>query len=169
MIRLVLYKEIRSKTTRQQQAALFGLTVEQYTADTEKLGRMMLDTYAGIDSQLDRLAQQEFQTRTELYAKMPLPPRMPPRAKPPREIPYEKYAKPTPAPFMDKNTMATTPQPQKQSGAGTFLSIAGALVGVGATVLTGGAAAGVFGAGAAAWGAGLAAGGSILRGLGGVL
>lgn len=154
---------------QQQQAALFGLTVEQYTADTEKLGRMMLDTYAGIDSQLDRLAQQEFQTRTELYSKMPLPPRMPPRAKPPREIPYEKYAKPTPAPFMDKNTMATTPQPKKQSGFGTFLSIAGSLVGLGATVLTGGAAAGVFGAGAAAWGGGLAAGGSILRGLGGVL
>jgi len=154
------------KNDQKQQAALFGLTVEQYTADTEKLGRMMLDTYAGIDSQLDRLAQQEFQTRTELYAKMPLPPRMPPRAKPPREIPYEKYAKPTPAPFMDKNTMATTPQPQKQSGLGTFLSIAGAVVGVAGTVLTAGAALPGAAAGLGMWGAGLSGGGSILSGLG---
>lgn len=149
-----------------QQAALFGLTVEEYTADTEKLGRMMLDTYSGIDSELERLAQQEFQTRTELYSRMPLPPRMPPRAKPPREIPYEKLAKPTPAPFYDKNTMGTMPEQKQQSGFGTFLSIAGAVAGVAGTVLTAGAALPGAAAGMGMWGAGLSGGGSILGGLG---
>ena len=147
-------------------AQLFGLTVEQYEADTEKLGRMMVDTVSNIDSQLDRLSQQEFQTRINLYAKMPLPPRMAPRAKPPREIPYEKRAFPTDPFRMDHNVMGAAPEQKKQSGFGQFLQIAGSIGAIAGTVLTAGAAA----PGAAAWmgsaGAGLTGGGSILSGLG---
>ena len=117
-----------------QLAQLFGLTVEQYEADTEKLGRMMLDTYAGIDSQLDRLASQEFQSRVELYAQLPLPPRMPPRAKPPREIPYDKYAFPKQPFFYDHKTMASAPKQQSQSGLSSFLGIASAITGTAATI-----------------------------------
>lgn len=153
------------KNTRKRNAQLFGLTVEEYKADTEKLGRMMIDTYSSIDSQLNRLAQKEFQTRIDLYSKMPLPPTMPPRAKPPRKIPYDKYAMPTPPPFQDKNTIPTTPQPQRQSGLSSFLSIAGALTAGAGTILTAGAGAGLFGATAGLWGTGLGTGGSILQGL----
>jgi hypothetical protein len=150
-------------------AQLFGLTVQQFEADTEKLGRMMIDTYAGIDSQLDRLAQQEFQTRIDLFAKMPLPPRMPPRAKPPREIPYDKYTLPSRPIMMDHKVMGSAPEQPKQSGFGQFLGIAGTIAAGVGTVLTAGAAAPAFAGSAAAmgaWGAGLSAGGSILGGLG---
>jgi hypothetical protein len=149
---------------KREMAQLFGLTVEQYEADTEKLGRMMVDTVSSIDSQLNRLSQQEYQSRINLYARMPLPPRMAPRAKPPREIPYDKYALPTDPFRMDHNVMGAAPEQKKQSGFGSFLQIAGTIAGVAGTVLT----AGATGPGAAmAWGAGLSGGGSVLKGLGG--
>lgn len=149
---------------RDQLAQLFGLTVEQYEADTEKLGRMMLDTYAGIDTQIDRLAQQEFQSRVELYAKMPMPPRMAPRAKPPRKIPYDKYAFPKQPFFYDHNTMASSQR--KRSFLSTALGILGTVAGAAGTVLTAGAGAGVMSASAGVWGASLTGGGSIFNGLG---
>lgn len=155
---------------KDQIAQLFGLTVQEYEADTEKLGRMMIDTYTGIDSQLDLLAKQEFKSRIDLYARMPLPPRMPPRAKPPREIPYDKYTMPSRPIMMDHKVMGSTPSRPKQSGFGQFLSIAGMVAAGVGTVLTAGAAAPGLAAATAAsmgtWGAGLSAGGSILGGLG---
>ncbi len=154
------------QNNKREMAQLFGLTVEQYEADTEKLGRMMVDQVSSIDSQLNRLSQQEYQSRINLYAKMPLPPRMAPRAKPPREIPYEKFAFPTDPFRFDHNAMGAAPEQKKQSGFGTFLQVAGTIAAIGGTVLTAGAAA----PGAAAWmgtaGAGLSGGGSILSGLG---
>lgn len=158
---------------KDQIAQLFGLTVQQYEADTEKLGRMMIDTYAGIDAQLDLLAKQEFKSRIDLYARMPLPPRMPPRAKPPREIPYDKYTMPSRPIMMSHKVMGSAPKQPKQSGFGQFLSIAGMVAAGVGTVLTAGAAAPAFMAAAPAaaaaqgiWGASLTAGGSILGGLG---
>ena len=152
---------------KDQLAQLFGLTVQQYEADTEKLGRMMIDTYAGIETQLDRLAQQEFESRVELYAKMPLPPRMPERAKPPNKIPYDKYAFPTQPFFMDHKTMAAAQSAPKRSGLSTALGIGSMILGAAGTVLTARAAApAIFGANAAVWGAGLSGTSSILGGLG---
>lgn len=151
---------------KREMAQLFGLTVEQYEADTEKLGRMMVDQVSSIDSQLNRLSQQEYQSRINLYAKMPLPPRMAPRAEPPREIPYEKRAFPTDPFRMDHNSMGAAPEQKKQSGFGTFLQIAGSIAAIGGTVLTAGAAAPGATAAMGMWGAGLSGGGSILSGLG---
>lgn len=154
----------RLKNNKREMAQLFGLTVEQYEADTEKLGRMMVDQVSSIDSQLNRLSQQEYTSRINLYAKMPLPPRMAPRAKPPREIPDDKYAFPTDPFRMDHNVMGAAPEQKKPSAFSSFLGIAGTIAGVAGTVLTAGAAGpGV----AAAWGAGLSGGGSVLKGLGG--
>ena len=116
-------------------AQLFGLTVEQYEADTEKLGRMMIDTYAGIQSQLDRLAKDEFRSRVELFSRMPMEPMMPPRAKPPREIPKDKFTLPSKPIFMDHKTMASMPKQEKPSGFQSFLGIGSAVLGIGATVL----------------------------------
>ena len=153
----------RLNNNKREMAQLFGLTVEQYSADTEKLGRMMVDTVSSIDSQLNRLSQQEYTSRINLYAKMPLPPRRGPRAKPPREIPYDKYAFPTDPFRMDHNVMGAAPEQKKQSGFGSFLQIAGTIAAIGGSVLTAGAATPA----AMAWGAGLSGGGSVLKGLGG--
>ena len=154
------------KNNEQKIAQLFGLTTEQYEADTEKLGRMMIDTYASIDTQLQRLSQQEFQSRINLYSKMLLPPRMGPRAKPPREIPYAKYVSPTQPIRYDHKTMASSPS-RSSSGPGVLGFLGMAAAGVG-TVLTAGAATPAFAAAmpaAGMWGAGLSAAGSILGGL----
>ena len=174
----------RDKLTndKDQIAQLFGLTVQEYEADTEKLGRMMIDTYSGIDAQLDLLAKQEFKSRIDLYARMPLPPRMPPRAKPPREIPYDKYTMPSRPIMMDHKVMGSAPKQEGRSGFGQFLGIAGLVAGAAGAVLTAGAALPVlagaggatgiagsgiaFGANSGVWGAGLTGAGSVLGGLG---
>ena len=154
------------KNNEMKISQLFGLTTEQYEADTEKLGRMMIDTYASIDTQLERLSQQEFQSRINLYAKMPLPPRMGPRALPPREIPNAKIAYPNQPIFYNHKSMSA-PASKGSSGPGV-LGFLGMAAGVAGTVLTAGAAAPAFAAAmpaAGMWGAGLTGAGSILAGL----
>ena len=144
---------------------LFGLTVQEFEADTEKLGRMMVDTYAGIDSQLARLAQQEFQSRVDLYAKSPLPPRIGPRAKPPREIPYTQFAEPRVPPFMPyKAAGSTAPKQKGPSG----LSIA-AVIGGGILTAAAPFAAPALAAGGGFFGTlGVAGTSSALAGVGGL-
>lgn len=111
---------------QKEMAQLFGLTVEQYTADTEKLGRMMLDTYDSIGSQLEDIDRKVFKESVNLFAKMPLPPRTAPRALPPRELDYDKLVLPDDPIRYDHNIQGSVQQPKKKSGlaqAAGFLSI----------------------------------------------
>lgn len=157
---LVTRRKQQQNQTKQIQT-LFGLSVEEFEADTKKLGQMMIDTYAGIDDQLEMLAKNEFQTRVNLYAQSPLPPMLAPRAKPPRSIPYTNYTEPRIPPFFDHKSAGGTPaKPQKPSGLSIAAGIIGTGLGIAGTLATGGAL------GATVLGTSAAAGGSILTGLG---
>ena len=123
------------KNEQKEMAQLFGLTVEQYTADTEKLGRMMLDTYSNIGAELDRLDKDVFQERVNLYAKMPLPPRTAPRALPPRELQYDPLILPSDPIRFDPNMIGAAQQPKQPSTAAKILGGVSMVAGAVGTVL----------------------------------
>jgi len=106
-------------------ATMLGLTAEQYEADTEKLGQMMLDQEAQFKNAIASLDNKKFNSKSQLYASKLLPPKFPDAAPRPSKIEYTNFAKPQPPQHVKKGMLAGAPASSSPSTASTILGILG--------------------------------------------
>ena len=125
-------------------AAMLGISQEQFEADTETLSQMYADQLPAFENIVERISNSVYKDKTNLFNKMPLPPKFASLADPPYEVPLAGVV---PRTLLDPNQYDSDqfaiPKPPSGGGSGGLFGSIGAVLGMAAGALlapaTGGA------------------------------